>query len=465
MKAKVSEERPSINVEVFEAGARARARKGWYRCEIGTNLEFSTDRAESYFFAQWEPVYFDTLLVAAAVEFCDRVRARPASGWRRDIELKLPVHEPDRWNAQEVNRSLTDALEFLTGDAWQITFRGRKESEPAPRQGNFALTSDVTTVIPFSDGLDSLAVAGIKSRELGSKLVRVRLSSRSIASERAGRRREPFTLVPFSVREGDHTFHESSMRSRGFKFAILSGLAAYLAKADQVIVPESGQGALGPTLVPVGQAHVDYRSHPLFTSRMEKFLDALLHYRIHYVFPQIWSTKGETLRKFVDECKDACSSDWVSTRSCWQQSRQVSVDHRKRQCGICAACMLRRQSVHAAGLVEPQDAYVWEDLSASEFESGAAALFRRSRITPALRDYAVAGILHLDHMAAIRHSPASASTLAVRASRLGQVCDIPEAEAQQRLVRMLQQHETEWKNFVSSLGPNSFVRRWAASSR
>ncbi len=52
--------------------------------------------------------------------------------------------------------------------------------------------------------------------------------------------------------------------------------STYLAGASRVIVPESGQGALGPALVPVGQAYVDYRSHPLFTERMERFLAALL---------------------------------------------------------------------------------------------------------------------------------------------------------------------------------------------
>ena len=41
-------------------------------------------------------------------------------------------------------------------------------------------------------------------------------------------------------------------------------------------MPESGQGALGPALAPVGQAYADYRNHPLFTGRMEKFLFALL---------------------------------------------------------------------------------------------------------------------------------------------------------------------------------------------
>ncbi len=38
-----------------------------------------------------------------------------------------------------------------------------------------------------------------------------------------------------------------------------------------------------------------------------------------------------------------------------QSARQVSVNGHKRQCGICAACMLRRQSVHASDLSEVKE--------------------------------------------------------------------------------------------------------------
>ncbi|WP_299783115.1 hypothetical protein [uncultured Roseobacter sp.] len=46
-----------------------------------------------------------------------------------------------------------------------------------------------------------------------------------------------------------------------------------------------------------------------------------------------------------------------------------------RQCGVCAACMLRRLSLHAAGYDEPSDRYVWEDLGAKDFRSGASNQF------------------------------------------------------------------------------------------
>jgi hypothetical protein len=451
----------AVAIHVAEAGARAR--KTALRCEIGANVKFSTASLESYFFALWEPVAYDAMLVAAAVEFADRTQRRSAYNWQREIELDVPVHDVERWNDRRVSGALHDALDFLTGDRWHVSFYPRRRPESPARQGQLSLQPGVDAVIPFSNGLDSRAVAGLMSREMGNRLVRVRLGSTLPDGEALSRERQAFTAVPYKVAAAKGAFVESTARSRGFKFALISGLAAYLAHAVQVIVPESGQGALGPTLVTVGQAYEDYRSHPLFTRRMEKFLEALLGHRVRYVFPQLWLTKGETLRRFVEECRD---DSWSSTWSCWQQTRQVSVDGRKRQCGICAACMLRRMSIHAAGLSEPGERYVWESLSARTLNAGAAASFgEKGKITGKMRQYAIAGALHLDHLAELPDSPANSRMLDLAALQLGGALQLPPADARARLDRLLQQHSTEWEAFMLSLGPDSFVADWALRGR
>ena len=448
---------PEIRVDVTETGARTR--RGWLRCQIGQNVEFSTERLETYCFTNWQPIIFDAFLLAAAVEFADKTRRRSAFSWQRQIELRIPVHDPGRWNDKRVLNSLHDALNFLTGDQWQVTFSGRSASEASPRQCRFNLPTGLTAVMPFSDGLDSRAVAGLVERELGDNLIRVRLGPKTCDARLLSRRGHPFTSVPYQVRAGVQQFVESSSRSRGFKFALLGGLAAYLAKVNQIIVSESGQGALGPALVTVGQSYEDFRSHPLFTGRMEVFLAALLEYQVRFQFPRIWYTKGETLATFVKECGN--DAPWSDTCSCWQQNRQVSVDHKKRQCGICAACMLRRMSVHAAGLKEPEHTYVWEDLAATSFRTGAATGFHERKVTGKMREYAIAGVLHLDHLADLQTSPANLRTLNLNAFQLGKAMGISETEAYTKLTRLLTQHGNEWKDFVNSLGKNSFVADWA----
>ena len=95
---------------------------------------------------------------------------------------------------------------------------------------------------------------------------------------------------------------------------------------------------------------------------MENFVLALFDHKVRYTYPRLWCTKGETLAEFLGRYPG--DMGWKDTRSCWQQQRQVSVSGRFRQCGICAACLLRRMSIHAAGRSEDTETYVWENLSA-----------------------------------------------------------------------------------------------------
>jgi len=450
---------PSTRMEVVEKSGRSQ--KGWFRCEEGENITFSTVHLETYCLGQWEPVIYDALLLAAAVEIADRTLHRPALRWEREIEIRVPVHDLDRWNDKRVTEALHSTLNFLTGDHWHVTLVKRKRPAESPAQGAFNLPEGLAAVIPFSDGLDSRIVAGLMRRELGNKLISVRLGSKA-SDATSPRRSQPFTSVPYSVRPITRDFVESSVRSRGFKFALISGLAAYLAKAGEIIIPESGQGALGPALVTVGQAYEDYRSHPLFTERMETFLAALLGHQVRFQFPRLWFTKSETLAKFISECDGAAA--WQDTWSCWQNARQVSVDKKKRQCGICAACMLRRMSIHAAGLTESKQTYVWENLSARQFDDGAAPSFPREKITSKLRQYAIAGSLHLDHLAGVLSSSSNAHALNLTVSQLSRSLNIKDASLRPKLHRMLIKHGQEWKTFTESLGRNSFIADWVSAS-
>ncbi len=91
-------------------------------------------------------------------------------------------------------------------------------------------------------------MAGLVGKAMGDKLLRVRLGSKAGDLESLTQYGQAFATVPYSVQGEDRAFPESSARSRGFKFATISGVTAYLSKATQVVVPESGQGSLGQRL-------------------------------------------------------------------------------------------------------------------------------------------------------------------------------------------------------------------------
>ena len=438
---------PQHRVVVAEPGQSADPE--WTRCEIGQNIEFDTLSLESHCLADWSPVVYDAFVVAAAIEYCDRTKARGRHFWGRDILLRVPVHDPVRWNEADVG----PVLAVLTGDRWRVEFVRR--ATPAPRARQIPLTMDgnAWAIMPFSNGLDSFAVSRLMKKEDGM-LLKVRLG----VSSRQGKAQLPFAGVPFRVT--GRSFRESSFRSRAFKFALLSGVAAHLARLNVVIVAESGQGILGPSLVPVGQEHEDLRSHPYFLDRMSAFLGRLLETDIRFSYPRMWHTKAETLSEYFRTYPDQ-NDAWERTRSCWQDQRYSSVGGLLRQCGICAACLLRRMSLHAVGRSENRSNYIWESLDASSFPKGAAAGYEVKG--KAMRDHFISGVTVLDQLAKLPKSPWDQHTLSRQVRRLFRSPDIinggsvNEAGVRAKVLRLVDQHASEWQEFKNSLGESSFL--------
>lgn len=441
-------------VDVLEPGVRVR--EGAELAALGDAIRLSTEGLETYFFAKWRPALFDLLVVAAAAEYCDAAKARSTVSWSRTFDVRVAVHDVDLWSSPAVKAALQDALIFLTGDTWTFSFVARQLSAETIRQLSLELPPEAKAIMPYSDGLDSRAVHAITAQALGgSSLVRVRLGSVGVDDPQRERRRAAFTLVPYKVQVPLRK--EASARSRGFKFAVVTGVAAQIAGVDRIVVTESGQGAFGPMMAVSGQIYPDYRVHPLFTARVERLFEALVGSTARYEYPRLWSTKGETL---AEAARLANPPTWDDTRSCWQQSRHASVDGRRRQCGICAACMLRRMSMFSAGLSEPADAYVWENLSAPIFEDGVADGF--TSITGSMREHAIAGVLHMDHLADLATAPSAARAVRRIARETAEVMHEDPIEIEARLRSLLSRHAAEWRRFLDALAPDSFVRGLSA---
>src|SRR5690606_9979386 len=145
-------------VDVVEPGSRRR--KGAVACRIDQNIKFDLDILESFSSRKWQSTVYDALVVAAAVEFCDRSLARSSMNWGRKFLVHIPVHDPCRWSDKSVRRALIDALNLLTGDDWQFDFRTRKMPAEPPRQDRMRFPANAEAVIAYSEGMDSCAVAG-----------------------------------------------------------------------------------------------------------------------------------------------------------------------------------------------------------------------------------------------------------------------------------------------------------------
>jgi hypothetical protein len=118
--------------------------------------------------------------------------------------------------------------------------------------------------------------------------------------------------------------------------------------------------------------------------------------------------------------------------------------------------------MHAAGVDEPLSTYIWENLSAPDIRSGVVPGF--TQMTKALEKYAVAGVLHLDHLAALAGSALHRRAIDRVARETAEALMIDPVEAEQKLHHLLARHREEWLHFLSSLGRDSFVVKLAQVS-
>ena len=434
--------------------------EGWKGCEIGSNLIFSLKNLEAHCFAVSDAMALDVFTVMSAIRFCDHTKRRPASDWKRCIAVNIPVYEADRWKSESVSRALHRALQLITGDYWQVSFRARDWTGLPLTQQSIEFPDTFGAVMAYSGGLDSVATAFLEKPNHPRGILRANIGRR-IGSDTFWKDGKGFNVsVPFKVNCGNRGPDESSSRTRSFVHSLLCGVAAFYTKAETIIMTESGQSIWGPSLVLAGQAYEDFRSHPVFTKYMEKLIAGLFEHEVRFAFPRIWHTKGETLNEFLEA--GGCRAALLDTRSCWRDARHASVSGRRRQCGICAACLLRRMSLYSIGCSDQDREYLWENLRATEFQHGRAVDAALKGLMDSYCKDAVAGTMMLTRFAALGISEPNNPNLKRHAFELSKMLELPAGEVMQKMNRMLRRHAKEWNDFVESLGPEAFVAQWSS---
>lgn len=450
-----SAERYGLTLRVVEAGRRHDELHPPSRtlAEIGREIVFDPDALSTYNYEGWQPIHHDLLVVSAAVEYADRSTARRVNRWGRHLDVTVPVVEVATWQRPEVRAWLRKTLRHLTGDDWQFTFvPWPGQNVLGAQQRSLPFGTERTFVIAYSDGLDSRCVSKLS----GSDAVCVRVTKHRHV-RKAGD--EPFDQIPFRV--SVPSSRESSVRSRGFKFAAVTAIAAHLTGLNRIVVPESGQGALGPVLLPLHNVYADYRNHPTYFRKMERFIRALLGHEVRYEQPRLWNTKGETIAAFRLATSKAVD-ELFETRSCWQQRWNVSMDGKRRQCGLCAACVLRRVSMHAAGIEEPKNTYVIADLTVRSFRD-ALPDRKRVRQSRSMAQYASVGVRHFQQLADMAELPFGG--MKVHAFEIARATGEPLDDVLRKLRTMLLTHAKEWRAFTAAQGEKSFLRSWTNGGR
>ncbi len=421
---------------------------------VGREIIFDAAVLDSFDVKGFQPVHYDLMLLCAAIELADRRWKRPRS-WRRNLHLTIPVIDLDAWQDHEVLKNLRSVLRHLTCDDWNLTFvQAQNPSPVGHRQGTLNFPSTKTFVIAYSDGLDSRAVAALCGDKDEALCIRV-----AQHRQRRNTGDSYFTQIPFKVQ--GYRSNESSFRSRGFKFAAVTAIAAHLSNLTHLAAPESGQSALGPVLLPLHNIYPDYRNHPAFFRKMERFIQALLSHSVHYDQPRLWSTKGQTLRAFL-ELHGKLGNELTSTRSCWQNRRIVNTGGSKRHCGLCAACLLRRQSLYAVSVSESSDTYVVSDLSASDVLDALSSV-PGAADKDLMMEYGSVAARHLQHLGDMAVLPDD--KLRVYASEIATATGMTYYETLLNLRTLLETHAEEWRAFLAAQGERSFLNNWMVGGR
>jgi hypothetical protein len=203
-------------------------------------------------------VLVDALEIAAHVFAADQLTTRGSpqmtrmgSEWRRNFRFMILGRRLEIWKSAGILEALTEALSFLTEDAFDFQFaQGDRPVGVSPYLGFSdpnAQTVAPDEVVLFSGGLDSLAGAmellSTKSIAMvshqSSTLVTSTQNSlaESLKTRMLGRQ---IFYAPVTVRRGERQAVEFTQRSRSFLFSTLGMLVAEMFGRDRVNLFENG---------------------------------------------------------------------------------------------------------------------------------------------------------------------------------------------------------------------------------
>jgi 7-cyano-7-deazaguanine synthase in queuosine biosynthesis len=315
-------------------------------------------------FGPVRPANADLVRLAALVYASDRSVSRRSGGsnWsRREFRLDVPVSDPAPWDA--TRERWEGLLGFLSGDAWELTFR--RTRLPAETINPYAYPG-AERVVLLSGGADSAVGALLSQHELGDRqqvlfshvgATNIALRQREVAEQIAALTRAtslPHLQARFSRKRrqpnGFKFAQENSTRTRSLLFLAL-GLAVASVEEIDLHIPENGFASLNVPLGADQRGSVSTRTtHPHFLHELS-VVAAASGAHAPVINPLVAMTKGEMFaRTGALVGKNAASKFLSLTHSCGHTGHRSFGYPVISHCGVCFGCLLRRASFRASKL-------------------------------------------------------------------------------------------------------------------
>lgn len=307
-----------------------------------------------------DEIRLDLLYISNFIYAADRriSRANASDAWTREIRLTIPVLCLSHWN--KVKDTLTELLNFLTGDTWEIYFINREKNERESKifeSVEKQLENPYSQVCMFSGGLDSfigaidilmdennsnpLFVSHYGGGSKGTKSYQDLLITEIISHFPSVKPSNFFSFYSAAMRTPTGQ-DENTTRSRSFMF--FAHAISLTPNNTKLIIPENGFVSLNiPLYFSRNGSSSTRTTHPFYMYLFQKLLN-LLDINVLLDNPYQFLTKGQMMNNCLE--KEFLSRNIINTMSCSHPTQaRWSGFSGPIHCGYCIPCTIRRASI------------------------------------------------------------------------------------------------------------------------
>ena len=323
-------------------------------------------------------IILDLLEIAGYVFAADRSATRGGKDlleyhrWGRFMRFNIKVRKHEFWNKEEIKRTLSQALTFMTGDReYKFEFQPGHQTPPQSLfdTTEFSLASCYNkdkSIILFSGGLDSLA-GTIKHVNENQERKIILISHQSGQPSTKHTQNQLFNALKdkypdrvehykFECSLRGHRAKEETQRTRAFLYCVVAFAISFSLEKNEFFFYENGITSLNlpRQRQDLTNSRASRTTHPNTIRLMAKFLSMIAReikndqgVSIEIQNPFKWSTKADVLREIKNFNQENLISSTVSC-SASPYHRSNSSNH----CGRCFQCVDRKIATYAAGVQE-----------------------------------------------------------------------------------------------------------------